>query len=62
MNHVACAWKVLHAHILAMNSHDPIEIAATPHFPHFGLSGTGLKKWPTPDTYFEDFKSRADNS
>jgi hypothetical protein len=37
----------------------PNLIAATLHFPHFRLSGTGLKEWPTPQTYFDDFKLRA---
>ena len=51
--------KVLDNHILALNERDPNAIAATLHFPHFRLSGTGLKEWPTPETYFDDFKSRA---
>ena len=58
-SHIEDALKVLDNHILALNARDPNAIAATLHFPHFRLSGTGLKEWPTPQTYFDDFKSRA---
>ena len=58
-SHIEDALKVLDNHILALNARDPNAIAATLHFPHFRLSGTGLKEWPTPQTYFDDFKLRA---
>ena len=57
--HIESALRVLDEHILALNARDPSAIAATLHFPHFRLSGTALKEWPTPETYFDDFKSRA---
>ena len=56
MGHIESALKVLDEHISALNARDP---SATQHFPHFRLSGTGLKEWPTPEIYFDDFKSRA---
>ena len=58
-SHIEDALKVLDNHILALNASDPNLIAATLHFPHFRLSGTGLKEWSTPQTYFDDFKLRA---
>ena len=58
-SHIEDALKVLDNHILALNARDPNLIAATLHFPHFRLSGTCLKEWPTPQTYFGDFKLRA---
>ena len=58
-SHIEDALKVLDNHILALNARDPNLIAATLHFPHFRLSGTGLKEWSTPQTYFDDFKLRA---
>ena len=58
-SHIEDALKVLDNHILALNARDPNAIAATLHFPHFRLSRTGLKEWPTPEKYFDDFKSRA---
>ena len=56
---IKAAQAVMTAHIDALNRRDRAAIAATLHFPHFRLSGTGLKEWPTPETYFDDFKSRA---
>ena len=58
-SHIEDALKVLDDHILALNAHDPNAIAATLHFPHFRLSGTGPKEWPTLEKYFDDFKLRA---
>jgi hypothetical protein len=53
------AVDVLHAHIDALNAHDEAALAATLHFPHHRLSGTVLKTWETPDSYFADFRKRA---
>ena len=50
---------VMQDHIGALNARDEQKIAATLHFPHFRLSGTDLKCWETPDSYFADFKTRA---
>jgi len=52
------ALDVMHAHIVALNARNEQAVAATLHFPHFRLSGTALKTWATPDSYFSDFRAR----
>ena len=56
---IEAAHQVMAAHISALNSRDQAAIAATLHFPHARLSGTRLKVWETPDSYFTDFLARA---
>ncbi len=56
---VDAALAVMDAHIVALNARDGAALAATLHFPHFRLSGVNLKKWQTPDSYLQDFLSRA---
>lgn len=56
---IQAALGVMQAHITAINARDEPALAATLHFPHYRLSGTGMKVWDTPDTYFADFRSRA---
>ena len=55
----AAARAVLQAHIDALNAHDELAIARTLHFPHIRLSGSDLQIWDTSDTYFDDFRARA---
>ena len=62
MNHqvaVTAALNVMAAHIKALNTGDEESLAKTLHFPHFRLSGTSLKCWETPESYFSDFRKRA---
>lgn len=62
MNHqpaIEAAFDVMRRHIDALNARDEQAIAATLHFPHFRMSGTELKVWETPDSYFSDFRARA---
>ena len=56
---IDAARAVLHAHIEALNARDERRLSATLHFPHYRLSGTDLKIWETPDSYFADFRARA---
>ena len=56
---VQSAFNVLHAHIDALNSRDEIALAKTLHFPHFRISGSGMKVWETVDNYMADFRARA---
>ena len=56
---IKAARRVMAAHISALNSRDQAAVAATLHFPHVWLSGTKLKIWETPDSYFADFLARA---
>ena len=56
---IDAAHQVMAAHISALNSRDQAAIAASLHFPHVRLSGTRLKVWETPDSYFADFLARA---
>ena len=53
------ALQVMQAHIDALNAHDEAALVKTLHFPHIRLSGTSLKVWDTPATYFADFRARA---
>ena len=53
------ALQVMENHIIALNAHDEEAIADSLHFPHIRLSATEMKLWPTADSYFQDFKSRA---
>jgi len=47
------------AHIEALNRRDNDALTATLHFPHYRLSGTTMKVWPTADSYLADFLDRA---
>ena len=53
------ALQVMDNHITALNAHDEAAIADSLHFPHIRLSAAEMKLWPTADSYFQDFKSRA---
>lgn len=56
---IDAALRVMKRHAEALNAQDEQAVAATLHFPHFRLSGTELKVWETPDSYFSDFRTRA---
>jgi hypothetical protein len=56
---IEAAKGVMHAHIRALNAGDETALAATLHFPHYRLSGDGLKTWQGPETYLADFHARA---
>ena len=56
---INAARDVMANHLDALNRRDPTAVAATLHFPHYRLAGTKLTVWPTPDTYFADFRARA---
>ena len=56
---VNASLRVMQAHIDALNAHDEAALVNTLHFPHIRLSGTSLKVWETPETYFADFRARA---
>ena len=56
---VQSAHKVMADHITALNAHDEEALAATLHFPHIRLSAAEMKLWPTAESYFVDFQSRA---
>ena len=53
------ALAVMDNHIIALNAHDEEALQHTMHFPHIRLSAAEMKLWPTPESYFEDFKKRA---
>ena len=53
------ALQVMDNHIIALNAHDEAAIADRLHFPQIRLSAAEMKLWPTADSYFQDFKSRA---
>lgn len=55
----AAALDVMDRHIAGLNARDPAAIAATLHFPHYRLSGDGMRIWETPARYFDDFRARA---
>ena len=57
---VAAALDVMHRHLVALNAQDQAGLAATLHFPHHRLSQGRLQTWNWPDTYFADFKRRAE--
>ena len=59
---IQSAMTVMQAHINALNAQDENAIAATLHFPHYRLSGTALKVWHSPESYFADFRARAGNA
>lgn len=56
---ISNAKAVMAAHIGALNSGDENALLATLHFPHYRLSGGGLKTWQAPETYLRDFHARA---
>ena len=56
---VQSAHQVMAQHITALNTHDEEALQATMHFPHIRLSAAEMKYWPTPESYFDDFKARA---
>lgn len=53
------ALDVLDRHMAALNARDAEALAATLHFPHYRLSGAGMRIWETPARYFDDFRERA---
>jgi hypothetical protein len=55
----AAALAVLDRHIAALNARDPEALAATLHFPHYRLAGSGMRIWEGPERYFADFRERA---
>lgn len=57
--HVRAALDVLDRHMAALNAQDSEALTATLHFPHYRLSGAGMKIWETPGTYLADFRARA---
>ena len=59
---ISAAREVMTRHINALNAHDETALASTLHFPHVRLSGTALKTWDTPESYFADFRARAGDS
>lgn len=59
LNPEAAALAVLDRHIAALNARDPDAIAATLHFPHYRLAGSGMRIWDGPERYFTDFRERA---
>ncbi len=56
---IKSALSVMATHIEGINAHDEAAIGETLHFPHYRLSGSGMKIWDTPDSYFQDFRARA---
>ena len=57
---IAAALDVMHRHLVALNAQDQAGLATTLHFPHHRLSQGRLQTWTAPDTYFADFKQRAE--
>jgi hypothetical protein len=55
----AAAFDVLDRHMAALNTRNATALAATLHFPHYRLSGAGMRIWETPERYFDDFRERA---
>ena len=55
----AAALAVLERHIAGLNAQDPAAVADTLHFPHYRLSGAGMRTWESPERYFDDFRARA---
>ncbi len=53
------ALSVMEAHLAALNRQDAAALTATLHFPHYRLVGTELAMWVGPETYLDDFKTRA---
>jgi hypothetical protein len=53
------ALGVLDRHMAALNTRDAPALAGTLHFPHYRLSGGGMRIWETPERYFDDFRARA---
>lgn len=56
---VAAALGVLDRHMSALNARDDVALARTLHFPHYRLSGAGMRIWESPERYFADFRARA---
>lgn len=56
---IAAARDVLDRHITALNAGDADALTATLHFPHYRLSGDGMRVWQGPGTYLADFHARA---
>lgn len=59
LDSAAAAMRVLDDHMAALNARDAQALAATLHFPHHRIGRDGMKMWPTPDTYLDDFFARA---
>ncbi|HEY7245909.1 MAG TPA: hypothetical protein VH678_18725 [Xanthobacteraceae bacterium] len=56
---IAAAMEVLDRHVAALNGGDASGLAQTLHFPHYRLAGGRMKVWEGPETYLQDFHSRA---
>jgi hypothetical protein len=56
---VSAALDVMDRHIAALNAGDDAALVATLHFPHYRLSGAGMRTWESPERYFADFRARA---
>ena len=53
------ALAILDRHMAALNAGDVDALTATLHFPHYRLSGDGMRVWEGPETYLADFRARA---
>ena len=56
---VNAAQRVLTAHFRALNDQDQDALIETLHFPHYRLSGSGMKVWQSGEHYLSDFRDRA---
>jgi len=56
---VRSAYKVMENHLNALNALNEDALAETLHFPHYRLVGPKLDCWPSKETYFADFRTRA---
>jgi hypothetical protein len=56
---IAAALAVLDRHMAALNANDAIALAQTLHFPHYRLAGVRMRVWEQPDSYWQDFRTRA---
>lgn len=58
-NEVEEAKAALDRHMSALNAGDATGLAASLHFPHFRLTGGGMKVWEHSGSYLADFHARA---
>jgi hypothetical protein len=56
---LVAALGVLDRHMAALNARDAPALVGTLHFPHYRLSGGGMRVWEAPERYFDDFRTRA---
>lgn len=56
---IAAALEVLDRHFAALNAGDAAALADTLHFPHYRLAGVRMQIWDSPQTYLDDFHTRA---